>query len=1095
MLPGISAGVYCLTKLRVYEYAKQLNMSSKEIITILGRLDVPVANHMSVMDDAMVQKVEQFFSDVKKRAAERHATEVEREAREKQKQRERAARLAEAQRAAEQSRDRGEGRPTKVGMDGRSSGTGMGRPAARVDSPSPSATPASAARRQGAAGAPADKPGAPREAATTRPTHSYQTTVEATPSVAPEQVNSKGDQSVTSPQPILAQEKSKADEMPLRGDGGNASTGEASTAPRPRSELSTTDQTTAQPTDANRSSRAPASAGRGGFNRPANSDGTAGTRGTFADGNRPSGTTGGNRDGGARSAGGYGGNRDGARPGGGGYGGNRDGNRPSGGYGGNRDTGARSASGYGGNRDGARPAGGGYGGNRDGNRPSGGYGGNRDGARPAGGGYGGNRDGARPAGGGYGGNRDGNRPAGGYGGNRDGGRSGGGARPGGGFGANRSGARSGAPGSRTGSSMMPAQQKPASPMARKDKEKDRARDSFDRDRREQFNENKLVRSGGRRGGMHTSRDTRRVELPTEVTVEGPMTVADFAKLLRREPSDMIKKLLFLGVMATINQDIDITAMELIAGEYGVKLNVIEPVDEEAVDMLVEEDNPEELESRPSVVTIMGHVDHGKTTLLDAIRESKVVSTEAGGITQHIGAYQVEINGRKITFLDTPGHEAFTTMRARGAQVTDITVLVVAADDGVMPQTVEAINHAKAANVPIIVAVNKIDKPGANTDRVKQELTAHGLVSEEWGGDTIFVEVSALKHTNLDSLLEMILLVGDIAELKANPNARARGTVIEAKLDKGRGPVASVLVQNGTLKIGDIVVAGTTYGRVRAMVNDVGKRLKDAGPSTPVEIQGLADVPSAGDLFVVYDDERHARALVEKRTNRERAEQLSTTSRVTLDDLYRQIQEGNVKDLNVIVKADVQGSVEALVGAIEKIDVEGVRVKVIHKGAGAITESDVSLASASNAIIIGFHVRPDVGARRAAESEKVDIRLYRVIYNVTEELESAMKGMLDPEFKEVVYGHAEVRQTFKISKIGTVAGCFVVDGKMMRDAETRVIRDGVVVYEGNLDSLKRFKDDAREVASGFECGITLEKFNDIKVGDVIEAFKMEAVKVH
>ncbi|WP_051375640.1 translation initiation factor IF-2, partial [Alicyclobacillus pomorum] len=680
--------------------------------------------------------------------------------------------------------------------------------------------------------------------------------------------------------------------------------------------------------------------------------------------------------------------------------------------------------------------------------------------------------------GGYGGGQGGQR-SGGYGGGQGGQRSGG-------YGGGRPGGRSNAP-------VMNVAAKPVSPASKakeKEKERERTRADFPRDRREQFNENKLMRNGKRRAGQQ---EARKPEFPTTITVEGPMTVGEFAKLLKREPSEVIKKLLFLGIVATINQDIDTDAMELIADEFGVKMTVVEPVDEEALDMLIEEDKPQDLVPRPPVVTIMGHVDHGKTTLLDAIRQSRITATESGGITQHIGAYQVEVQGRRITFLDTPGHEAFTTMRARGAQVTDVTILVVAADDGVMPQTVEAINHAKAANVPIIVAVNKIDKPDANPDRIKQELTQHGLVAEEWGGDTIFVNISALKKQGLDTLLEMVLLVADLQELKANPKARPRGTVIEAKLDKGRGPVATILVQNGTLKVGDIVVAGQTYGRVRAMVNDVGRRLKEAGPSTPVEILGLNEVPSAGDLFVVYDDERAARHLVEKRQSRDKVQQQQNTSRVTLDDLYRHIQEGNVKELNVIVKADVQGSVEALVQAIEKIEVEGVRVNVIHRGAGAITESDVLLASTSNAIIIGFHVRPDANAARAAEAEKVDIRLYRVIYNVIEEIESAMKGMLDPTYKEVVIGHAEVRQTFHISKVGTVAGCYVTDGKITRDAECRVIRDGVVVYEGKLDTLKRFKDDAREVAQGFECGLTLEKYNDIKIGDIVEAFKMEAVK--
>lgn len=602
--------------------------------------------------------------------------------------------------------------------------------------------------------------------------------------------------------------------------------------------------------------------------------------------------------------------------------------------------------------------------------------------------------------------------------------------------------------------------------------------------------------GGRSNQYRSSQPPapKQPEGPKQIEIEGPLTVGELAKLIKREPSEIIKKLLFLGIMATINQEIDTDAVELVAGDYGIEVIVKEPVDEEAIDMLIEDEDPAQLVERPPIVTIMGHVDHGKTTLLDAIRETNVTAQEAGGITQHIGAYQVEINDKKITFLDTPGHAAFTTMRARGAQVTDITILVVAADDGVMPQTVEAINHAKAANVPIIVAVNKMDKPDANPDRVRQELTEYGLVSEEWGGDTIFVPISAKKKEGLESLLEMILLVSEMAELKANPQARPRGTVIEAKLDKGRGPVATVLVQNGTVKIGDIVVAGTTFGKVRAMVNDRGRRVKEVGPAGPVEILGLNEVPSAGDLFVVYDDERKARALIEKRIAKQRQEQLGEHSRVTLEELYKQIQEGEVKELNVIIKADVQGSVEALTGSLEKIDVSGVRVKVIHKGVGAITESDILLATASNAIVIGFNVRPEPNAGKMAEAEKVDIRLYRVIYNVIEELESAMKGMLDPEYKEVILGRAEVRQTFKVSKIGTIAGCYVTDGKMIRNAEVRVVRDGIVIYEGKMDSLKRFKDDVREVMTGYECGITLEHFNDLKEGDFIEAFVMEAIKV-
>jgi translation initiation factor IF-2 len=601
------------------------------------------------------------------------------------------------------------------------------------------------------------------------------------------------------------------------------------------------------------------------------------------------------------------------------------------------------------------------------------------------------------------------------------------------------------------------------------------------------------RKGAHGNQQHQSKPN--TEQPKKISIEGPVTVAEVAKLMKKESSEIIKKLLFLGLMVTINQEIDTDTVELLGSEYGIEVEVKLPRDEEAEDMMLEEEDPSALVPRPPVVTIMGHVDHGKTTLLDAIRETKVTASEAGGITQHIGAYQVEVNGKKITFLDTPGHAAFTTMRARGAQVTDITILVVAADDGVMPQTVEAINHAKAAQVPIIVAVNKIDKPGANPDRVKQELTEYGLVSEDWGGDTIFVHISALKKEGIEELLEMILLVAEMEELKANPNARPRGTIIEAQLDKSRGPAATVLVQNGTLRVGDIVVAGTTYGRVRAMVNDRGRRVKEVPPSAPVEIIGLSDVPHAGDLFVVYDDERKARALVEKRVTKQRAEEIGAQTRITLDDLYKQIQEGQIKDLNVIIKADVQGSVEALVGALEKIDIQGVRVRVIHQGVGAITESDIILATASNAIVIGFNVRPEPNAGKMAESEKVDVRLYRVIYNVIEELESAMKGMLDPEYKEIIVGRAEVRQTFKVSKVGTIAGCYVTEGKLERNGEVRVIRDGIVIYEGKLETLKRFKDDAREVAAGFECGLTLERFNDIKEGDIVEMFAMEAIKTH
>ncbi|MCG7376884.1 translation initiation factor IF-2 [Paenibacillus sp. ACRSA] len=581
--------------------------------------------------------------------------------------------------------------------------------------------------------------------------------------------------------------------------------------------------------------------------------------------------------------------------------------------------------------------------------------------------------------------------------------------------------------------------------------------------------------------------------PKKIIVRGDMTVGETAKLLHKDASEVIKKLIGMGVMATINQELDIDTILLLAGEFGVEVEVKIVLEDDRFETVEENDDPADLQSRPPVVTIMGHVDHGKTTLLDAIRSTNVTGGEAGGITQHIGAYQVEINNKKITFLDTPGHEAFTAMRARGAQVTDITIIVVAADDGVMPQTVEAINHAKAAGLPIIVAVNKIDKPGADADKVKQELTNYELVPEEWGGDTIFVNVSAKQRIGLEGLLEMILLVAEVNEYKANPDKRARGTVIEAELDKGRGPVARILVQHGTLKVGDAFVAGNCFGRVRAMVNDKGRRLKEAGPSTPVEITGLTEVPGAGDPFMVFEDERKARSIADKRAITQRESDLGTNTRVTLDDLFQHIKDGEIKDLNVIIKGDVQGSVEALKGSLAKIEVEGVRVKIIHSGAGAITESDIILAAASNAIVIGFNVRPDNQAKTTADQEQVDIRLHRVIYSVIEEIEQAMKGMLDPIYKEKVIGHAEVRSTFSISKVGTIAGCMVTSGKITRSAEARLIRDGIVLYEGKLDSLKRYKDDAKEVAQGYECGITLDKYNDLKEGDVIEAFIMESVQ--
>lgn len=588
-----------------------------------------------------------------------------------------------------------------------------------------------------------------------------------------------------------------------------------------------------------------------------------------------------------------------------------------------------------------------------------------------------------------------------------------------------------------------------------------------------------------------SKNKQELDKQTQKTIthSGTVTVGELAELLHKEPSEVIKKLMLLGVMATINEQVDKDVIELIASEYGFKVEIEKVFDETDFEGYEVEDAEDDLQLRPAVVTIMGHVDHGKTTLLDSIRKTKVTETEAGGITQHIGAYQIEVNDEKITFLDTPGHAAFTMMRARGAQVTDITILVVAADDGVMPQTVEAINHAKAAEVPIIVAVNKIDKETANSERVMQELTEYGLVPEDWGGDTIFVPVSALRQEGIDDLLEMVLLVAEISELKANPNRLAQGTVVEAKLDKGKGSVATLLVQNGTLKVQDPIVVGNAYGRVRAMVDDLGQRVKEARPSTPVEITGLNDVPQAGDQFMVFSDEKKARQVGGSRAERQRTADRSETTKVSLDELFEQIQDSQTKELNLIIKADVQGAVEALSSSLQKLDVEGTKINIIHSGVGGITESDVILASASNAIIIGFNVRPDSNANRTAESENVTIRLHRVIYDAIDEIEQALKGILDPEFEEKVIGSVEVRQTFKVSRIGTIAGCHVREGKVTRGAGIRLIRDGVVVYEGEIDTLKRFKDDVREVQAGYECGITLDKFNDIKEGDVMEAFEM------
>ncbi|MBM7564656.1 translation initiation factor IF-2 [Paenibacillus sacheonensis] len=981
-------------KLRVYEYAKSLSMSSKEIITILKRLNLPVNNHMSVMENEMVSKVEGFFRDIKANAAAKRAQEN--------------ATVSAAQSS---------GRPQQGQQERK---------------PQPTLN-ASVQQGQGNKN-PIEKQGNTTITHTNAPTNTSTTTAASSAN------------STTSQAPASSS---------------------ASSTPASSASSQGTENRTNQP-----------SQGQGSQNgRPQG-------QGSGYQGNRPQGQGSGYQ--GSRPQG-QGGGYQGNRPQG--QGGSGQGSRPQGqgtGYQGNRPQGQ--GTGY----QGSRPQGqGGSGqGGYQGNRPAGGTGSSQGGqsSRPQG--QGGGYQGNRPAGGGQGGYQ-GNRPA------------------GGGTGGGQGGFRSSAPAqggqssNRGGSSPAPARtfdnNRPASDDRRRNNPK-ASNNTYggnkrfeDNNRSGNFRNNNRGGKNNRKGGQQQERREKVDNTPKKIIVRGTVTVGDLAKLLHKDASEVIKKLIMLGVMATINQEVDLDTVQLIASEYGVEVEVKIPVEEDQFETFEEKDEEELLEARPPVVTIMGHVDHGKTTLLDSIRQTSVTSGEAGGITQHIGAYQVEINHKKITFLDTPGHEAFTLMRARGAQVTDITIIVVAADDGVMPQTVEAINHAKAANVPIIVAVNKIDKPGSDPDKIKQSLTEYGLVPEEWGGDTIFVNVSAKQRIGLEELLEMILLVAEMNDYKANPNKRARGTVIEAELDKGKGPVARILVQHGTLKIGDAFVAGNCFGRVRAMVNDKGRRLKEAGPSTPIEITGLTEVPQAGDPFLVFEDERKARAIADRRAIKHRQTELGANSRVTLEDLYNHIKDGEIKDLNVIIKADVQGSSEALKGSLAKIDIEGVRVKIIHSGAGAITESDINLAAASSAIVIGFNVRPEPQALATAEQEKVDIRLHSIIYNVIDEIEHAMKGMLDPVFKEVIIGQAEVRNLFKVTKVGVIAGCMVTSGKITRNAKARLIRSSVVVFEGEIESLKRFKDDAKEVAQGYECGITLDKFNDLKEGDVIEAFIMESVE--
>ena len=794
----------------------------------------------------------------------------------------------------------------------------------------------------------------------------------------------------------------------------------------------------------------------------------------------------GNRD---NRQGGYQGNRDNRQ---GGYQGSRDGNR-QGGYQGSRD--GNRQGGYQGRNDGNRQ--GGYQGRNDGNRQGGGYQGRNDGNRQ--GGYQGRNDGNRQ-GGGYQGRNDGNRQ-GGYQGRNDGNRQGGyqgrndGNRQGGFQGRNDN--RQG--GNRGGMGMS----KPSfdTPLAQKQQNTKQSKNAYKKEhdaKKDRDMEMKGKPGKGQKGVKapvmpQPKKEEAKVEEIKTIVIPEVITIKELAEKMKLRPADIVKKLFLQGTIVTINQEIDFEKAEEIAMEYDVlcekekKVNVIEELLKE------DEEDEKDMVPRPPVICVMGHVDHGKTSLLDAIRQTNVTSREAGGITQHIGAYVVDYNGQKITFLDTPGHEAFTAMRMRGAQATDIAILVVAADDGVMPQTGEAINHAKAAGVEIIVAINKIDKPSANVERVKQELSEYELIPEDWGGNTVFVPVSAHTKEGIPELLEMILLTAEVKELKANPNRRARGLVIEAQLDKGRGPVATVLVQKGTLRVGDAVAAGCCYGKVRAMMDDKGNRVKEAGPSTPVEILGLNDVPNAGEIFIAHQNEKEARSFAETFIAESKNKLIEDTkAKLSLDDLFSQIKAGNVKELPIIVKADVQGSVEAVKQSLVKLSNEEVVVKVIHGGVGAINESDVSLASASNAIIIGFNVRPDAQAKSIADREKVDMRLYRVIYQAIEDVEAAMKGMLDPVYEEQVTGHAVVRQTFKASGVGTIAGSYVLDGKITRGSKARITRDGEQIFEGPLASLKRFKDDVKEVAAGYECGLVFEGFNDLQEDDMIEVYIMVEV---
>ena len=1007
-----------MPKTRVHELAKELNVSSKELMTKMEAYGEPVSNHMSSLEDNHVSRLRTDFIKPASRPAASEGAQIRRE-----------PRLGpDGQPLPPRPRPIGpDGKPLpprpRLGPDGKP---------LRPRPIGPDGKPLPPRPRLG----PDGKPLPPRP----RPLGPDGKPLPPRPRLGPD-----GRPLPPRPRPVDAE----GNPLPPR--------------PRPAAQ----DGTLAAPAET--SPTRPAADTAGESRPPAAASNAQGHQSRRQEGSRPprhEGTRGDSRPP----------RQDGRPP----YQGRQDGNRPP------RQDGGRPP--YQGRQDGNRPP------RQDGGRPP--YQGGQDGNRPP------RQDGGRPP---YQGRQDGNRPP-----RQDGGRppyqGGQGGRPGGApggrpaFGGNRP---TGAPGGRPGGAAgaRGKDEKKPETSTRGDKRTIWNRQQHEqaigakKDRKDSFsNENRQALDRRNKNTKPAKRvPVQKVEPDVSlITVAETITVRDLAEKLMRSNAEIIKVLMKQGVMVTANQTITFEAASLVAESFNVLVEAYVEVDvfEEAFSSVP--DDEENMELRPPVVVVMGHVDHGKTSLLDVIRNANVQKSEAGGITQHIGAYSIKLDDRRVTFLDTPGHEAFTAMRMRGAQVTDIAILVVAADDGVMPQTIEAINHAKAAGVEIIVAITMMDKENANPDRVKQQLTEHGLQPEDWGGQTVVVPVSARQKMGIDTLLEMILLTAEMKELKANPNKSARGSVIEAKLDKGRGPVATVLVQEGTLKVGDPVVAGASFGKIRAMVDSRGRNVKQAGPSMPVEIIGLAEVPTTGDILYTAQNEKQARQLSESVRAKERVGMIKTTSKVSLDDLFSQIQAGQIKDLNVVVKADVQGSVEALRNSLEKLSNDEVRVRIIHTGAGAVTESDVMLASASNAIIIGFNVRPEPVAKSVAESEKVDVRFYSVIYSAIDDIEAAMKGMLDPEFEEKIMGHAEIREIFKASNVGTIAGCYITEGKISRNAKVRIVRDSRVIYDGTLDTLRRFKDDVREVAAGYECGMVFKNYSDIKEGDKIEAYTMEEI---